>query len=261
MPKYYIIVIILNMSDNKELNKVLTILNLTKFKQEINEIIEKYIEDLHNNGTSNNDPNHRIINQVVTYYEKMKNIYSCRHEKDDEDGFIDDDDDEEDENEDDENNGNSSDDSNDYSNIMEDRTYRNDPGKHELDRQGDSIRRRLLGINDLNNVFDDDDDETTVIDTDTDLAYKNINNSTEPSDSSADPVIYDYNVDEKNTPIDSKDQNENTENSESSEEDIPGSYIIRNIKKTYKNDGLNSEIVIDDSEINYDEPNAKNIIN
>src|SRR5687767_11927414 len=138
---------------NESFDSVLTIINLTKFKQDLNENIDKCILDLQENGSSvvnvsaisennsekdknnstNNNVNLRIINQTMTYYERMKQLYSCKQanndEDDDEDGFIND--------EDEENNDSDCD----YSDIMEGRIFRND-----LSRQENEIRRKLLGL-------------------------------------------------------------------------------------------------------------------
>lgn len=232
------------MAKNEVLDRVLNIVSLTKFKQELNDMIDKYMDDLQNDRCTQNDNTSRILRQIIPYYERTKMIYSCTKEDDDEDdneeldfGDGDDGDDDNEEN------------SEEYENIMQNRVFRNENSISHDARQENMIRRKILGLNDLDGVFednitDDNSDGETVL-------------SPGPTDSSVDPVIYDLALDKNNVPDNKEPVADASSESNDEAEDIPNKFIERNIKHKYKENILESDIIVDDSDINYDEPDTK----
>ena len=216
---------------NQELDKALTIINLTKFKQEINERINTCLASLQENSTDNNNIDRRIILQVISYYDKMQQVYKCRQESDDEeDGFI---------NEDDDDDANLDNDSDDYTNVMNGRVFKN---QTEFSRQENELKRKLLGIDfSVEDTLDDDDNN--ILDN-IGFDYSS-NNMSVPTDSSVDPPAYDVMPETQN------------EGSDNDDDDQPGDPVIRNTKHAFKTNEPSTEIIIDDDEINYDELDVK----
>ena len=228
------------------------IADVIKFKQEINETLDTYISSLKNSDILFDKRLKRLVEQTLSYYGRMKVIYSSKYEHDDED-----DEDDDDENEDDVTSDIISDDSDDgeYAKLFEDRIYVNAAPRQEapgpggqfghgginrtnfstrnLEQREEKIRSQLLGLNDLTyNEFDNLDDESTILGFD---------------DSSVDNTYYD-------TP----DHTDITENSVDEEDD--DDHILHNTKYKFNNIELNAEIIISDENDgtdNYEEPDIK----
>lgn len=88
------------------LNMANSLVDIVKFKQEINESIDQYIEIIKGNKPDDNNIK-RIITQTMSYFERMKVIYDSKQSSDDENSFLSEESDE------------------DYAKIMKDRIYIN----------------------------------------------------------------------------------------------------------------------------------------
>ena len=138
----------------------LEIVTLVKFREDINAEIERYIQMI-NDGTKDDNLT-KILGQVITYFEKMKTIHSCREEADDDDCLSDDATD-------------------DYSQMMENRTYGsiNQPSKPSDNEQ--EIRRQLFGLDPINDDNSSEDNHYTFI--------SEHNTDDEEEDTNSDPVV------------------------------------------------------------------------
>ena len=168
------------------------IINLVKFKQEVTDAIDNCINLIKNNDTGNSEAK-RLITQVMTYYERMKTIYSSHYESDDETdlGCV----------------SEESDDSNsmeDYTKLMKDRIFisPNSTTSKNLMQEEAAIRRRLLGLDNEFDVLDDNVEHMGLLD-----------------DQSTDPPIYD-------------DTNSNQENFELETDEDYVSHNTKKIFKT-----------------------------
>lgn len=204
-----------------------SIADLFKFKQEINQTIDECIESIKENDYDNNNNNKRLILQIMTYYDRMKSLYSVQQSSDDEDEtFVSDDSDD------------------DYTKLLEGRVYTNpnnlrDP---ELIKHEQELRKKLLGLSPgcsmgYPTMFDEELPNVGLFD-----------------DNSTDPTIYVSNGNE----IKNEDemQNENTSTSEEESEDEEGDCIINNTRKTLKTfiPDPDLEIITEDTTIDYNEP-------
>ena len=225
------------MATNEVLDNVISIVNLIKFKQEINENIDVCIKNLEQDTFTDNHIK-RLMTQIMTYYDRMKHVYCCRRESDDE-KEVDDNNEDEFMLDDDENDINDNDDS-DYTNLMAGRIYGNESSKEN------EMRRKLLGIDfSLQDTLDENDDnnDNDVLDG---MSFDfGSNKISTPIDSSVDPQLYDNEI-----PIT---QNDNSDDVEEHDNDEPGNFIIRNEKQSFKAE-TDQEIIIDNDDINYDDP-------
>ncbi|XWV26639.1 hypothetical protein QJ857_gp0422 [Tupanvirus soda lake] len=175
-----------------------SIADIIRFKQEINKTIDDYLNIVNTNAP---DDNHleKVIKQMMTYFDRMRSVYSSQQENDDDD--------------DDNDEFISEDNDDDYTNIMEGRIYSNtnnfrDP---ELALMENQLQRKLLGLN-------------------YDLSYRDFSSLDHMGtieDNSVDPTFYD-NTNEINTTED------DTNDSNDDDDEEPGDCIVNNTKKTVK---------------------------
>jgi len=243
----------------------LKIPKVIQFKQEINKTIDDYI-NIHTNQLSEVDnlALERLLTHTMQYYDKMKAIYDSQYASDD-DGFITDSDN---------SNGaiNGDNDSDNYEKIMMDRVYANkvcnnasinmkkygnvlyssdesqsdhkdsinstnSTNSTDLKRQEKEIRQKLFGLNyDANSSDETDLQEQINLQEHINCEERSISTK-DNNDSSADPIIYDTNQPE-----------------EQIESDSDSDYISHNIKKKFGKITCDVEIIIDDGDINYDDP-------
>ncbi|XWV25663.1 putative ORFan [Tupanvirus deep ocean] len=147
----------------------LNIADIIRFKQQINETIDEYLNIVNTNASDNNHLE-KVIKQMISYFDRMKSVYSSQQEDDDEDDeFI------------------SEDNDDDYTNIMEGRIYSNmnnirDP---ELSLMENQLQRKLLGLNsDLGyREFSSLEDMGTIEDNSVDPTFYDSTNETNTADS------------------------------------------------------------------------------
>lgn len=207
-------------------------IKLIEFKQEINELIDKYIECFNNN--IENRSSQKILSQIISYYKRMKLVYESTHSDSEEMGLSD--------------NLVISEEDNcvniidemglsddlvisekdNYANIITDFTYSDNR------RNEENIRRKILGLSNSigYNVANDLDDDPN---------YLNKNNW----DSSMDPISY---ISE-NKFIQTKEKS-------TVKEYLPNQHIINNSKNTIKKFESLPDIEIIDNNIivDYEEP-------
>lgn len=227
-------------SDNISLENTLEIIKMQHFKQEINEKIDTYISDLQKNSTGKIN-NKRLLTHVVTYYERMKNIYECQKESDDENDdknnpFMDDESD----------TVLSDTDDNDYAKIFENKIYVNNSSQREKE-----IRDKILGMDNTSN-----DDKfynrlnRTILTQTQNIGDKNI---VENGDSSVDENMYSLGK------IISDDENNANDESEkeSDNETFDEVYdpVINNKKSVFKTLKPDIEIIVDDNNADDDDYN------
>ncbi len=194
--------------------------NIVRFRQDINKDIDDYIEFLQNNTVDNqNNTFSSLIPKVFTHYERMKRmcmISNLTSGSNDEDSDV-----------------YESDfdfDSDDKCELFHNRVYNNS-----------IINKQLLGLNDVDD-FDNTDDMDDFLSDDEFVPGESYG-----LDSSNDPVDY----------IESSDQSLNvcTElNNITDESDTDTDFIIHSKKQIFKLADPNSEIIITNNKINYDDP-------
>lgn len=141
------------------------IVEIIKFKQEINELIDKCLNT--DKYDLNEKTNKRLLVQLMIYFNRMQSVYSIHQSSDDEDDFISDD---EDENED-------------YTKIMEGRIYSNTIVTN-YNEQEHNIRSRILGINGFTEDYNESSSDPVI--------YQD--EQTEPNGSSEDESDGDFSV-------------------------------------------------------------------
>lgn len=218
---------------------------IVKFRQEINQTIDKCLEDIRANKDEVNDDK-RLLTVTLTYYNRMKSVYNC-HQSDD-------DDDDDDKIISDVSNDSDDDDSTDYSRVVRNRVWANPSNviqNSALINDENTIRRNLLsldyGFGENNNILDDDDD-----------LYAGI----ALNDTSVDPVNYSASdltnnaSDDNNTNIIDNSSGKDIEEVEDDEEDEHANHVLNNIRKTLLTFVPESdiEILIDDATIDYNDP-------
>lgn len=218
------------------------IADVVKFKNDINEWIDKHLEVLKKTRTDE-EKIERVMGQVINYFYRMQNIYGSTQESDDDtEGFV------------------SEEDNDDYTKIMQNRVYLN-PNNNiypnfsntdNTDSDADTgmqassaldpedlatenyLKKKLLGLN----SFDFLDDKSNLSDEERiDFDCDDINiidNEDIYTDSSSDPVNYDQFTEIFNSNI----------------------YLLNNKRKTIHEFAPDQLFKLDDlsSEINYNEP-------
>ena len=203
------------------------IADLVKFKQDINDLVDRCIEFVkEERKNKDNSDMMRLITQVMTYYERMKVVYSnVQSEDDDDDALI------------------SEDSDTDFTNIMADRVYCNPHNINDDDartfRQENEMRRKLLGLNyDGYNEFDRTDD-TSVDPT----IYDDTNSTTwgqSPTDHVPDEI--------------SEEEEQNLDACERGERSANENFVMNNQKKTLKDFVEETDIELINENIDYEEP-------
>jgi hypothetical protein len=121
------------------------IAELIKFKQEISTVLDTCIENIKTKKSDDSNLE-RLLLQVMTYYDRMKNVYSSQQSDDDEyNKYISDESDKDD----------------DYTKIMQNRVFINPNNFRDenLVGQENELRRKLLGL-DYNLGFNEYDDNS-----------------------------------------------------------------------------------------------------
>lgn len=230
---------------NKDIKDVNNVNDIVTFKQEINDLITECLK-------SENEDRMRLLSQMMTYFVRMKNVYSCCQSDDDdkvdddtEDNFLSDESD------------------TDYTKIMENRVYssqynstRNYITNDNLDSVNNEIEKKitkkLLGINDMNDGIDVID----VIDYNRNNFY-DISDNNLMDDNSVDQMNY-LLANNENSDHGSNDNSNdnNNENSNHVDDENTHDVIQNNTKKTLKEFVAESyiEIIDKDQPIDYNEP-------
>jgi hypothetical protein len=224
------------------------IVELLKFKQEIAQDIETYLDILKKN-TPDVNSTQRIIKQIINYYDRLKAIYSNQQSNDgsaisdDDENFISDSDDDENIISDD-----------DYSGIMRNRIFTNNSiTKNDVNKNNnqdlideDFLKKKHFGCSlGYNKQFSNLDDMGIIHDSSTDsVIYDDVFNET------TDRTFYSYNG------YDDKINSDNENNNDDSDEE-PGDCIVNNNKKTIRDFVPNPDIEIIEGSIcndDYNEP-------
>lgn len=210
------------------------ITELLKFKQEINEHINEYLDILQTNISipENNNTVQKIMNLVISYYDRIKSIYE-NHQSDDDENTISDDD-----------NIISDDDNDDYSNIMRNRVFINPNGitkkREDLDHE-EYLKKKYFGCS-----------------VGFDKEFSNLDNMGEIyDDNSTDPTVYDDIYGEPKNKILNNNDDESVYNDD--DDDEPGDCVANNIKKTIINYIPDSDIIIIEKDISSDDYNELSI--
>jgi hypothetical protein len=241
------------------------IAEIIRFKQEINEAIDNYLTTLKENNSSDKTLG-RIVDQVITYFDRIKSVYASRQSDDDDEGIVSDDKDDY--------NDNDNDNDNDYTRVMDGRTcfnYNNyrDPN---LVNQEYELQKKLLGLShnlnypafgDLDNLEEIDDssvdpliyhsanDNTTIGNDDTNIGNDDTNIGNDNTEKIGNDDTNIGNDNEDNNQDNNEDNNE-----ESNSDDDPNKCIINNTKKTLKAflSETEIELVDDNTIVDYNEP-------